>query len=73
MNLEEEISKSVELLKKGKLLLYPTDTIWGIGCDATNSKAIQKIYKLKGKSENNEAAKERFAPFFISDIVEGLK
>ncbi len=52
MNLEEEISKSVELLKKGKLLLYPTDTIWGIGCDATNSKAIQKIYKLKGKSEN---------------------
>lgn len=52
MNLEEEISKSVELFKKGKLLLYPTDTIWGIGCDATNSKAIQKIYKLKGKSEN---------------------
>ena len=52
MNLEEEINKSVELLKKGKLILYPTDTIWGIGCDATNSKAIQKIYKLKGKSEN---------------------
>lgn len=52
MNLEEEISKSVELLKKGKILLYPTDTIWGIGCDATNSKAIQRIYKLKGRSEN---------------------
>ncbi len=52
MNLKEEISKSVELLKKGKVLLYPTDTIWGIGCDATNPKAIQKIYKLKGKSEN---------------------
>lgn len=52
MNLEEEVIKSVELLKKGKLLLYPTDTIWGIGCDATNPKAIQKIYKLKGKSEN---------------------
>jgi len=52
MNLEEEITKSVDLLKKGKVLLYPTDTIWGIGCDATNSKAIQRIYKLKGKNEN---------------------
>ncbi len=52
MGLEEEISKSVELLNKGKIILYPTDTIWGIGCDATNSKAIQKIYKLKGRSEN---------------------
>jgi len=51
MNLEEEISKSVGLLKKGKILLYPTDTIWGIGCDASNSKAIQRIYKLKGRSE----------------------
>jgi len=52
MKLEEEITKSVELLKKGKIILYPTDTIWGIGCDATNSKAIQRIYKLKGRNEN---------------------
>ena len=52
MNLEEEITKSVDLLKKGKIILYPTDTIWGIGCDATNSKAIQQIYKLKGRNEN---------------------
>ncbi|MEE4260258.1 MAG: L-threonylcarbamoyladenylate synthase [Bacteroidales bacterium] len=51
MNLEEEIKKSVELLKKGKIILYPTDTIWGIGCDATNSKAVQRIYKLKGRNE----------------------
>lgn len=52
MKLEEEISKSVQLLKKGKIILYPTDTIWGIGCDATNSMAVQRIYKLKGRSEN---------------------
>lgn len=51
MNLQEEILKSVELLKKGKIILYPTDTIWGIGCDATNSKSIQKIYRLKQRSE----------------------
>jgi len=52
MNLETEISQSVELLKKGNILLYPTDTIWGIGCDATNSKSVQKIYKLKGRRES---------------------
>ncbi len=52
MKLDEEIEKSVELLKKGKIILYPTDTIWGIGCDATNAKSIQKIYKLKGRNEN---------------------
>jgi L-threonylcarbamoyladenylate synthase len=51
MNLEEEIKTSVALLKKGKIILYPTDTIWGIGCDATNSKAVQRIYKIKGRSE----------------------
>ena len=51
MKLEEEIKKSVALLKKGKIILYPTDTIWGIGCDATNSKAVQRIYKIKGRSE----------------------
>ncbi len=52
MNLKEEINNSVECLKAGKLLLYPTDTIWGIGCDATSSKSIQRIYKLKGRNEN---------------------
>jgi len=51
MNLENEIKKSVELLKKGKIILYPTDTIWGIGCDATNSKAVQRIYRIKGRNE----------------------
>jgi L-threonylcarbamoyladenylate synthase len=52
MELEEEIKKTVELLKKGKIILYPTDTIWGIGCDATNAKAVERIYKLKGRNED---------------------
>lgn len=43
----EEINKAVEILKKGGLILYPTDTIWGIGCDALNKKAIQKVVSLK--------------------------
>ncbi len=51
MTLAEEIRYSVDLLKKGKIILYPTDTIWGIGCDATNSKAVQRIFKLKGREQ----------------------
>ncbi len=49
--IKEEVEKSVNLLKHGKILLYPTDTIWGIGCDATNSKAIARIFKLKNREE----------------------
>lgn len=52
MTLAEEIQYSVDLLKKGKTILYPTDTIWGIGCDATNSKAVQRLYKLKGREQS---------------------
>lgn len=48
---EKDIEKCLETLKKGGLILYPTDTVWGIGCDATNEKAIEKIYKLKRRSD----------------------
>jgi len=47
-----EISKSIESLRDGGIILYPTDTIWGIGCDATNETACQKIKELKGRDEN---------------------
>ena len=42
-----DIEQCLEVLKKGGLLLYPTDTIWGIGCDATNEQAVAQIYALK--------------------------
>ena len=45
--MDEEIRQAVEILKKGGLLLYPTDTVWGVGCDATNQEAVDKVYKLK--------------------------
>lgn len=51
MNFENDIQKSLEVLKAGGTLLYPTDTIWGIGCDATNQRAVQKIYSIKSRSE----------------------
>jgi len=41
----------LETLKSGSLILYPTDTVWGIGCDATDEKAVEKIYKLKRRSD----------------------
>lgn len=47
-----EIEKTLEHLKKGNIILYPTDTIWGIGCDATNAEAVSKIYELKKRQES---------------------
>lgn len=52
--MKEEIAKAVEVLKKGGLILYPTDTVWGIGCDATNPEAVEKIYELK-RSEDKKS------------------
>lgn len=50
--MNEEIQKAVEILKKGGVILYPTDTIWGIGCDATDEKAIERIYQIKQREES---------------------
>ncbi|HKP32186.1 MAG TPA: L-threonylcarbamoyladenylate synthase [Chitinophagaceae bacterium] len=49
MDFSTDIEKCVEVIKAGGLILYPTDTIWGIGCDATNEQAIDKIYQLKNR------------------------
>lgn len=45
--INREAEKATKVLKKGGIIVYPTDTIWGIGCDATNRKAVDKVYKLK--------------------------
>jgi len=50
--MKNEIKKCVEVLEKDGTILYPTDTIWGIGCDATSQKAVEKIYKLKKRVES---------------------
>ena len=50
--MEEDIKNAIEILKKGGVILYPTDTIWGIGCDATNADAVDRIYKIKRRAEN---------------------
>ena len=67
-----DIRKNVETIKEGGIVLYPTDTIWGIGCDATNEEACQKILKIKNRPEDksfiilvdNFNMLERFIPKF---------
>ena len=50
--LQDEVKKAVEVLKAGGVILYPTDTIWGIGCDATNPEAVKKVYEIKRRSDS---------------------
>ena len=79
--MHDDIKKALEVLKSGGIILYPTDTIWGIGCDATNEKAVEKIYKIKNREDSksmlvlmeNPALLERFVmevPEIAWDLVE---
>jgi len=54
MNCDLDIKNAVEVLRKGGVILYPTDTIWGIGCDATNPDAVRRVYEIK-KREDSKA------------------
>ena len=83
MNFDPDIEQSLDVLQKGGLILYPTDTVWGIGCDATDEAAVAKIYKLKkridGKSmivllgEENEIPKYVTQPDpMIFDYIKGI-
>lgn len=52
MSYEEDIKRAVEVMRHGGVILYPTDTIWGIGCDATNEDAVRRVYKIKKRSDS---------------------
>ena len=72
--MHDDLKKAVEILKGGGIILYPTDTIWGIGCDATNQEAVQRIYKIKKREDSksmlvlmeNPALLERY----VDDVPE---
>ena len=49
--MEEEIKNALEVLRKGGTILYPTDTVWGIGCDACNKEAVEKIFNIKQRDQ----------------------
>lgn len=63
---EEEVQRTVSFLKAGKTILYPTDTIWGVGCDATNSKACDRVYIAKKRPKNKSL-------IILVDTVDRLK
>ena len=81
--MKQEIKNCLDVLRRGGTILYPTDTIWGIGCDATNPKAVQKIFKIKKRMEGKSLIvlldrKERLfeyvedVPNVILDLVENV-
>ncbi len=45
--LQDEVKKAIDIMKQGGVILYPTDTVWGIGCDATNPDAVKRVYEIK--------------------------
>ena len=52
--MQQEVAEAVRVLRAGGVILYPTDTVWGLGCDATNAEAVAKIYRLK-QSDNKKS------------------
>lgn len=52
MTLEQDIQEAVSVLKQGGVILYPTDTVWGIGCDATDSAAVKRIFEIKHRADS---------------------
>lgn len=52
MTFEEDIKRAIEVLRQGGIILYPTDTIWGLGCDATNEQAVRRIFEIKNRADS---------------------
>lgn len=52
MTQQQDIKNAVEILRKGGVILYPTDTVWGIGCDATNADAVKRVYQIKQRDDS---------------------
>lgn len=50
--LQDEVKKAVEVMRNGGVILYPTDTVWGIGCDATNEEAVKRVYEIKRRNDS---------------------
>ena len=51
--MQKDIERAVQVLRDGGMILYPTDTVWGIGCDATNAEAVERVYELKRSTDKH--------------------
>jgi L-threonylcarbamoyladenylate synthase len=65
----DDIKKALEVLKQGGIILYPTDTIWGLGCDATNAEAVKRIYSIKQRDDSKSMLVLMENPGFLSNYV----
>lgn len=72
--MQKEVSQALSILQSGGTILYPTDTIWGIGCDATNAQAVEKIYQIKKRDPQKSmlvlVADLAMAERYVADIPE---
>ena len=84
MTREEDIRNAIETMRKGGVILYPTDTVWGIGCDATNAEAVKRVYEIKQRDDSkaliclvdSDARMQRYfrnVPDVAWQLVDGLK
>ena len=74
MSIDEDIKLACETLKNGGIILYPTDTVWGIGCDATQSDAVKRIFEIKRRADNKALivmlGNERHLDRYVDDVPE---
>lgn len=68
--MEDDLKQALEVLKKGGVILYPTDTIWGIGCDATNEAAVKRVYEIKQRDDSKALITLTDNPNLISRIAD---
>lgn len=72
--IREEIRKACEVLQRGGVILYPTDTVWGIGCDATNEEAVKRVYEIKRRADSKAMLvlvdSDVKVDFYVKDVPE---
>ena len=70
--MKEDIKKACEVMQKGGVILYPTDTVWGIGCDATNAEAVKRVYQIKQREDSKAMLvlvdSEAKVDFYVDDV-----
>jgi L-threonylcarbamoyladenylate synthase len=73
-NYKEDIKQALEVLQRGGVILYPTDTIWGIGCDATNPEAVKRVYDIKRRADSKAMLvlvdSDVKVDFYVKDVPE---
>ena len=68
----DDLNKACEVLRKGGVILYPTDTIWGLGCDATSEDAVKRIYEIKRRSDSKSMLTLLDSPTRLDHYVDDL-